>query len=67
MFEAPRRGGHAGILLGVVRMDRRTAVSRVRGDYSQDGRVPMKAADMTEQRRRDDEVSSSQIKKEKPK
>ena len=27
-------------LLAVVRMARRTAVSRVRGDYFQDGRVP---------------------------
>ena len=29
-----------GAMLAVVRMARRTTVSRVRGDYFQDGRVP---------------------------
>ena len=34
-------------MLAVVRMARRTTVSRVRGFYTQDGRVPTRTTDMT--------------------
>ena len=36
----PEDSGQVSCVLAVVRMARRTTVSRVRGDYFQDGRVP---------------------------
>ena len=52
-------------MLGVERLGRRTTVSRVRGFYTQDGRVPTRTTDMTRQRRRDTTGSSREKEKRK--
>ena len=52
-------------VLGVERLGRRTTVSRVRGFYTQDGRVPTRTTDMTRRRRRDTTGSSREKKREK--
>ena len=52
-------------VLGVERLGRRTTVSRVRGFYTQDGRVPTRTTDMTRQRRRDTTGSSREKEKRK--